>query len=373
MKRKIVILGAGAIGRGYLPWVLPAADYDLIFVDANQTVIAAMRDAGKYTTYRIRNNKLESLVVPVHEAYLPQEFQPDRHRDVAACFLCVGPRNVAKAAGLVKGTMAPLILCENEPYTVEIAKRVVGHERVYFAVPDVITSNTAPAHLLQKDALSVVTEDGTLFIEEGPAELGGDFQFLSAKDLFNVQWTSKLYLHNTPHCIAAYLGALVGATYIHEAMEVDGVSSIVAGAMDEMLRSLKLKWDIPHDFLQWYADKELTRFRSPLLFDPVSRVAREPLRKLEMHGRLIGAAQICLSLGIVPANILAGITGALLFENESDPDHHLVLMRRAFPPDLFNTYILGLRKDEPLDLVLREQMESMVARLALLPKVDQRG
>src|SRR4029079_17509883 len=117
------------------------------------------------------------------------------------------------------------------------------------------------------------------------------------------QWTAKLYLHNTPHCVAAYLGALLGVEYMHEAMRDPELAAIVEGSMREMLTSLKLKWDIEHNFLDWYAQKELDRFRSELLFDPISRVAREPLRKLELEGRLIGSAQICLSLGFVPENI----------------------------------------------------------------------
>src|SRR5206468_5356274 len=119
-----------------------------------------MREAGQYMAYRIQNDQSESRQVRVHSAYLPNEFRLADHHNAVACFLSVGPRNVAKAVEPFKNTTIPLILCENEPNTVGVAKKVVGHNRVYFAVPDVITSNTAPAHLLEKDPLSTVTEDG---------------------------------------------------------------------------------------------------------------------------------------------------------------------------------------------------------------------
>ena len=48
------------------------------------------------------------------------------------------------------------------------------------------------------------------------------------------------------------MGALVGATYVHEAMAVHEVDKIVSGAMQEMLKTLKLQWRIPHEFLDWY-------------------------------------------------------------------------------------------------------------------------
>jgi hypothetical protein len=369
MKSEIIIVGAGAIGRGYLPWVLSSEHHDLVFVDSDARIVSRMQETRQYRTYRVRNDELEPRTVEVRAAYSPSSFRIADHPNAAAAFLSVGPRNVAKAAELFRGTDIPLILCENEPNTVQDAKAVVGHDKVYFAVPDVITSNTAPAHLLKDDPLSITTEDGVLFAEAGITGLHAEVTYLSADELLHQQWAAKLYLHNTPHCIAAYLGALVGATYVHEAMAIPEVDAVVAGAMDEMLNWLKLRWDIPHDFLEWYAGKELRRFRSKLLYDPVARVAREPLRKLEMHGRLIGAAQMCLTLGIVPANVLTGITGALLFENVSDPDHHLILLRRSMPDDLFNSYILGLRPDEPLDLILREQIGPIIAKLETFPKV----
>ena len=81
--------------------------------------------------------------------------------------------------------------------------------------------------MLEDDPLSIVTEDGVLFIEEGPGKLEGDFKYLSERDIKYVQWVPKLYLHNTPHCITAYLGALIGSTYVHEPMEVKEFNEIV--------------------------------------------------------------------------------------------------------------------------------------------------
>ncbi|MBK8727242.1 MAG: hypothetical protein IPL96_14700 [Holophagaceae bacterium] len=235
----------------------------------------------------------------------------------------------------MKGLECPIILCENDPATVAAAMAASGNERIYFAVPDVITSNSAPEALLREDPLSVVTEDGVLFVDAAAGPLPGTYTPLAAKDLLQTQWTAKLFLHNTPHCVAAYLGALAGVGHVHEAMAIPRIDEIVAGAMTEMLNSLKLRWEIPHPFLEWYADKELARFRNNLLCDPIARVAREPLRKLEADGRLIGAAQICLASGFIPHNLLAGIASALLFANESDADRHLGFMRSALSPGTF--------------------------------------
>lgn len=363
MKTKILMMGAGAIGRGYLPWTLDADAHEFVFIDSNPMIVDRLNQYGGYTTFRVNGDRYEERFVQVKAAYTPQTFALQDHTDAVACFFSVGPRNVSKAAQALAGSSFPLILCENEPETVEVAKRVVGHDKVYFAVPDVITSNTAPADLLARDPLAITSENGVLFVEEGDYNVQADMKRISRKELLRIQWTPKLYLHNTPHCIAAYLGALMGATYVHEAMAHPQAARLVEGAMNEMLQTLKLQWDIPHEFLDWYAAKELSRFRCQLLFDPVARVAREPLRKLELHGRLIGAAQMCLTLGVLPQFLLKGIVGAILFEDVDDPDHHIGLMREAMDTASFNRYVLGLRTGEPLDLMLREKLGAITSEL----------
>lgn len=372
--KNILVVGAGAIGRGYLPWIFSDKDYSFTFVDKNAEIISQMNMKKQYSIYRVNGASLEHRVVLVQGAYSPETFVSENAK-WEAVFVCVGPRAVSKIAPLLKSIRAPVILCENDPLTVNILKEQLPKDQpVVFAVPDVITSNTAPIELLNKDILSVVTERGEMFIDESVNGLAGDIRFISEQELINKQWAAKLYLHNTPHCIAAYMGALVGAKYVHEAMNVPDVESIVEGSMEEMLMALKAKWDIPHDFLDWYAEKELSRFRCQLLFDPISRVAREPLRKLELDGRLIGAAQICLSLGFVPHNILLGITSALLFDNPQDSDNHLSFMHRALGTTSFLSHVLGLRRGEALEKVLSTEMNLLLNKLhSLVEMQNHRG
>ncbi|MBN1354037.1 MAG: mannitol-1-phosphate 5-dehydrogenase [Candidatus Omnitrophica bacterium] len=359
---EIVIVGAGAIGRGFLEWVLDTASYELVFVDKKKDLVTELNRRKQYRTYRTKAGVLEEKLVAVKEACHISEFSPEKHNRASAVFVNVGPRNCVEAASHLKGIKCPIVLCENEPQTVEEVKYALNYERVYFAVPDVITSNTASPDILSRDPISVITEDGVLFVDEKAGNIKGSMVLCSGKEL-SKQWTAKLYLHNTPHCIAAYVGALMGMHYVHEAMNIERIREIVVGSMNEMLDALKLRWDIPHEFLDWYADKEIKRFSNKLLYDPVSRVAREPLRKLGLGGRLIGAAQICLSQGFVPKNILTGIVSALLFENEEDADYHLRFMRKSVSEDVLLHYILGLREGEALEIIMKERLAKIISEV----------
>jgi mannitol-1-phosphate/altronate dehydrogenase len=366
---RILLIGAGAIGRGYLPWVFKNEKAEFHFIDSNPDIIRKLNEQKTFKTHRVVDEVYETLNVKVASASLPQDFASNK-QDYDLVFVSVGPRHIPKIASLVQNISAPIILCENDPLTVDTLKNLTGKKNVFFAVPDVITSNTAPQRLLQEDPLAISTEQGVLFIEEGAGPLPGDLSLISQDELLNKQWTAKLFLHNTPHCIAAYLGAIAGLQYVHEAMQVPEIDKIVSGSMQEMLNALKIRWDIPHSFLDWYAEKELSRFRCKLLFDPIARVAREPLRKLELDGRLIGAAQICLASGFIPENIMLGVASALLFDNPKDNDRHLAFMQRALSPASFLSHVLGLRPGEALEISLRQHLPEMFTKLRKISKTS---
>lgn len=56
-KKNIVIFGAGAIGRGFLPWVINFDKYNIIYVDSNLKLVQKINLLKKFTTFKIENNK----------------------------------------------------------------------------------------------------------------------------------------------------------------------------------------------------------------------------------------------------------------------------------------------------------------------------
>ena len=362
---KIVIIGAGAIGRGFLPWCFNLKKYELVFVDNNSFIIETMKKNKGYTSFMVKNGKLEEKYIDVNYAFHLEEFDLSQLTDVNSIYMAVGPRNVLKASKGFKNINCPIVLCENDEATVVTLQKALNYNRIYFAIPDVITSNGASDENLKKDTLAIHTENGELFVDERAADTLGNIQYVNEEEL-KKQWAAKLFLHNTPHCVAAYLGALLGLRYVHEPMKIKATREIVIGTMNEMLTALKASWKIPHEFLEWYAEKEISRFSNELLMDPISRVAREPFRKLELNGRLIGASQMCFRYGFVPYNIVKGITAAILFENEEDNDSNIIILRSHLPINVFLTYIIGLRPGEVLEDLLSSEYDKLTKSLLTL-------
>ena len=69
MKKKILIFGAGAIGRGFLGPLLSKLNFELSFVDNNLSLIKKMKSVESYKTAITNNNKYEIIDVPIRKAY----------------------------------------------------------------------------------------------------------------------------------------------------------------------------------------------------------------------------------------------------------------------------------------------------------------
>lgn len=342
-KKPALIIGAGAIGRGFVPWVLN--NFEIDFFDTNTTLCKSIIDRHGYVSYMSDGNVLESMHIhPKQCAANVEELNLTKYEIV---FVSVGPRNIKYLPREFNKIRCPIFSLENDPATVEEMKSHLSIDNIYFGVPDVITSDTASPENLQKDPNSLHTENGILYLQK-PNNLNKDLveylpdvEWLSV-DRMNEEWDAKLYIHNTPHCVAAYLGNLAGYSYLHEAMQDERIRNIIDGLLAEILLALKFETNYDHKFMEDYAQKEIKRFSNLLLYDPISRVAREPIRKLNPGGRLIGALRMMLANGVKPINLMYGIVAALNYAPKADKDYNMMKNFFLFNPEDFLKYHVGL-------------------------------
>jgi mannitol-1-phosphate/altronate dehydrogenase len=354
--KKLLIYGAGAIGRGYLPRVFTSDQYEYYYVETNSKIREPLKKQKFYTSCMSTHGKYDIKRIPILDCF---DLGEETHliNKVDAIMVAVGPRNFMKLKDRFVNTKVPILCFENDDTLAPLMRSATGNKNVVFCIPDVIASPTAPQKFLDKDPLSIMTENGVCFAEDRVKKVGGNCNYVSAEEL-RKQWLAKLFIHNTPHCITAYFGNLLGVSYVHEVMQQKKVVKIIEGVMGEMEKMLQRKYNLDPSFLKFYSAKELARFADVLLCDPISRVAREPFRKLAPNERLIGAAQLCLSCGFIPKNLLIGIMGAFCFESESDPDFHIKYLMKALTPEEFLRVIIRLQPEEALYKVLVDHWQA---------------
>ena len=251
---RALIIGAGAIGRGFLPWVFQ--NFDLTFYDSNQPLIESLNKSKGYKTFMSLNEELKELRVSNAEFVNSIDQLDFKSFDIA--IVCIGPRNLINLSKNFSNLTCPLYSLENDSNTVFFLRNYLKKENIYFGVPDVITSLTASPENLELDVNALHTENGVLYLEDH-----GDISKKLKTYLPEIEWVSKqrmlkewdakLYIHNTPHCIAAYYGYLMKCNYLHEALEIESIKLALDGVVDEVLQTLKIITNHDHDFLEWYA------------------------------------------------------------------------------------------------------------------------
>jgi len=227
--KKILIYGAGAIGRGFLAPTFNRLGYEIFFVDKNPEVINEFRKRNSYKTAFSKHDSYDLIEVNYSEAFFPGE-EISIIESVDFVFSCVGLKNIQGSLNQSLKNVPAIISFENEIESVDNLKNLTGNENCYFGIPDVITSNDAPSHLRKIDPLCLVTEDGKFAIEKGEFQMPSEIPVYEKEDLVKY-WNCKFYLHNTPHATAAFLGKLFGVTYLHEAMAIPVIEKVVHQTM----------------------------------------------------------------------------------------------------------------------------------------------
>lgn len=125
---------------------------------------------------------------------------------------------------------------------------------------------------------------------------------------------------NTGHAITAYLGFLKGKNTIEDAINCEPIYKVVKDAMIESGHGLCKKHGFDESEHNAYIEKIIQRFKNPYLKDDVTRVGREPLRKLSISDRLVKPMLTAYEYELPVDNLQKGIAAALHFNNPADSE-----------------------------------------------------
>ena len=128
----------------------------------------------------------------------------------------------------------------------------------------------------------------------------------------------KLFTLNTGHCITAYTGILAGHKTIDQAISDPKIYDLVKAAMTQSGDGLIQRFGFDKEAHYKYIDKIINRFKNPYLKDDVTRVGREPLRKLSADDRLVSPLTTAMSYGLPVDKLVLGIGAALRYNNPED-------------------------------------------------------
>lgn len=338
--KKAIQFGAGNIGRGFIGAVLSEAGYHVVFADVNEVVVGRINQDGKYT---VEIMDTECSKVEISNISAVDSRSPELAKEIAQAQIvttAVGLGILPRIAGALAAGIAErysqgineylnVIACENGlRASSQLKEHVYSHldddQKAYadkwIGFPDCSVDRIVPP-IKSENPIDVVVEKFYEWNVER-ASIKGEVPQIAGMNLADnliAYIERKLFTLNTGHAITAYLGKLKGLNTIADSISDESVYAIVKAAMQESGEGLVAKYGFDHDAHFAYIDKIIGRFKNPHLQDDVTRVGREPLRKLSANDRLVKPTLTAREHGFATPNLVLGIGAALHYDNPEDP------------------------------------------------------
>ena len=328
--------GAGKIGRGFIGALLRQSGYSVVFADALPQVVDAINCEGGYNIHLLDSQKVVQRIDGVSALLASSDLAVQKVAEVDVITTAVSMSRLADVAAVIArglerrfavGTTTPLniLCCENgiratshlRTLVAELTDLNVVGQNVGFV--DCCVDRIVPI-IVMENPLDVAVEPYFEWCIDRTAVVGEltsltDAHFVDDIDAYTQR---KLFTLNTAHCTTAYLGAHKGYKYIHEAICDAEIREIVLGVMRESGSALVKRFLLPMDEQMTYAETILSRFANEHLGDTVSRVSRDPKRKLSPQLYFSYPIAMALECGVKVDHLATAVAAALAFRSDDD-------------------------------------------------------
>ena len=337
--KKSVQCGAGNIGRGFIGALLSQSGYQVVFADVAEAIIDKINEDKTYTVHVMdvdcKDQKIENISGV--NSTKPEAIDEIASADLVttAVGLVILPRIAPTIAQAIEkrmenGVKEPMnmIACENAIRGTSQLKKAVyenlsdagkAYADEYVGFADCAVDRIVPP-VKSENFIDVVVEEYFEWDVE-KSGLKGEFPQIKGMTLVDdlmAYIERKLFTLNTGHCITAYLGNLRGIPTIDKAIADEEIFGIVSAAMKESGDGLIKKYGFDPEKHAAYIKKIISRFKNPYLQDDVTRVGREPLRKLSPTDRLIKPMMTAAGYGLPVDHLVIGAGAALHYDNPND-------------------------------------------------------
>lgn len=377
-QKKAVIFGAGKMACGLLGQLLFHSDFHTLFVARRAEVINAINRWEGYTleTAGEGNRRLSihnCAALSIRDEY--RVIEAVVKADVV--FTAVGIDNLSAvtpliAEGLWIRSQIPntpplnIIACENLPGTGDYLRHQVLNAVLMKKTILIDHLGGFSAGLTRRVMTGGFIEDGRL-IFSSDSEIGliidtrglkGDFpdmQGITFTDEFPVMVMRKLFTINCIQTIAAYLGYREGCRYVHEAAVHPRVMPVLTRAMAEAMAALKAEYPHCSKEIEQEMANVLERISNASLSDTISRVAREPRRKLSPRERLVGPVILARRHDLPYENLCHGIAAAISYDDPTDAQAMIMQEQiKTYGIEKILTEDCGLLPYEPIALTVKQ-------------------
>lgn len=330
--KKLLLFGAGKIGRSFIGQLFRRSGYEVVFVDIDQKIVNQLNHHRQYRVIIKDGTEKELQINNVRGIHFSDTSQIiDEICKSSIMAISVGKNGIKAimpiiAYGLLKREnqhkgAIDLIIAENmrnaDEYIRSELKKVLPpgfplkqrlgliETSIGKMVPIMPSEVTKQNPLLvYAEAYNTLILDKMGFLNEIP-----DVQGLAPKENMKAWVDRKLFIHNFGHAVTAYLGYAYdpGLIYTWEPLQVNDILENVYQSMKQSASAL-LKLhpaEFTEEELEKHIEDLLRRFQNKNLGDTIFRVGSDLFRKLSPDDRIIIPLRTALQFKL-PFNYISG-------------------------------------------------------------------
>lgn len=358
---KLVLFGAGKIGRSFIAQLFSLSGYETVFVDIDPHLVELINQKKAYDVL-VKDTKEERIRVTNVRALHFGETVSIRHELASASIaaISVGQKGLPAVIPVVaQGLMERFDRNPGLPLDIIIAENIRNADVLLKSQLKQLLPEDYPANELigiiessigkmvpvmtpgelEKDPLLIFAEaynelpvDANAFKNPIP-----DVQGLLPKSNMKAWVDRKSFIHNLGHATAAYVGyrrfpqtrllwEVLDDTLVYEATRRAMLQS--AGVLSSTYAS-----EFTFSQLETHVDDLLKRFRNKALGDTVHRVGCDLYRKLGPNDRLAGAIHLAKKENLPHDHIWEALVAGFSFK-ATDHDHRLHAADERFHQEL---------------------------------------
>ena len=326
--KKVIIIGAGKTGRGFLARLLNGNE--IIFIDKNEQLVSLL-NKQKSIDVCFFGNKKEPIKVNFEKAITWNNVCSTDFENVESIFVSVGGSNLVDVGKNLKNYVNAtnkIIVCENASKPAKKLYEAMGVEGIRIAESTVFCTTIEK----ENSSLAINSEwypylqyDADVFSSDIPA-----LDNIKPIKNFGGFLDRKLYTYNSASCIIAYLGALKGYTVYSDAANDSEILALLDKNYQIINECICAEYGYEENDQKEFALLSRDKFTDKTLVDTVARNAREPQRKITKTERIVAPLLLQIKYGKDSSVLEKTLAAALLYTPNEESEWNNILSQKGY-------------------------------------------
>lgn len=340
MRKEVLIIGAGKIGRGFIAQLFYNSGYKIFFLDASKEVVALLNKEKKYRIDIAGAGEDVTEYINVESAFTLDDKEKITAvlSDIDIIVSSVGAGNIEKVTLFIKDMLISTgrkkvlnwIICENANHPAGKMKDLLlqhAHPAFESFVRSKLglietqvlrTGMVAKPEIISKEPLALRMQDWWTLPLDKDAFIGRipEVKGFVLKTNFSNELVRKLYTFNGTNGPIAYIGWANGYSILHKSALA--YPEFFTAIQEESAFGLVNEFNLDEKEQRDFMALAMKKYTDPAINDQIERNASDARRKLSKEERLIGPALLCSKHGRKPDAYAKAIAAAYYYNGSND-------------------------------------------------------